>query len=114
MKLTTSKGLPSIAELKDILRQEFSSDYSYRLFGLGKEKTLIVGKSPLVGAQISIHENEVTIQPTPPTLPAAFFVSFVSMTEFVVLLLLFVGIKLKSPWKEFERDISKFLYKKYN
>lgn len=112
MKISTSKNLPSAAELITILKQEFSERYSYKLFGLGREKTILVGESTFIGAQISMGENEMTIQGAPPSLPAAYFVSFLGMTELAFLLLAFLGSA--SKMKALEKDIAIFLKAKYN
>ena len=114
MKISTSKNLPSAAELITILKQEFSERYSYKLFGLGKDKTILVGESTFIGAQISIGENEMTIQGATPSLPAAYFVSFLGITEFAFLLLAFLGLSSDSKMRTLEKNIAIFLKAKFN
>lgn len=113
MKISTSKNLPSAAELIAILKQEFSERYSFKLFGLGKEKTILVGESTFIGAQISIGENEMTIQGATPSLPAA-FISFLAITEFAFLLLAFLGLSSGSKMRTLEKKIAIFLKARYN
>lgn len=113
MRISTSKTLPSTKELIEILKQELPGPYSYKLFGLGREKTIMVTKSSSVGAQISIRENEITIQGTPPP-PVAYFVSFLGWTELAFLLLFFIGLSTPSKLKELEKEIAIFLKNKYN
>jgi hypothetical protein len=71
-----------------------------------------VSKSPSIGAQISIHENEITIQGTPPP-PVAYFVSFMVWTELAILLPFFIGLSTMSKLKELEKEIAVFLKNKY-
>ena len=113
MRISTIKTLPSNAELISVLKQELPQNYYYKLFGLGKEKTILVTKSSSVGAQISIRENEITIQGTPPP-PVAYFISFLGWTEFAFLLLFFVGWSTTSKLKELEKELAVFLKNKYN
>jgi len=113
MRISTSKKLPSTAELIGILKQELHQNYSYKLFGLGSEKTIIVTKSSSVGAQISVRGNEIMIQGTPPP-PVAYFVSFLCWTEFAALLLFFMGWSTRSKLIELEKELAVFLNNKYN
>ncbi len=87
MKITTTKALPTPTELADILKKEFSAEYSYKLFGLGK-KSIIVGKSAFIGAQVSVSGNEISVQATPPSVFAG-LLSALSLTE---LALVFVPV----------------------
>ena len=115
MRIITSKTPPSTTELAEILNREFSKHYSYKLFGLW-EKSIIVGKSTLVGAQISIGDNEFTIQATAPSI-AGNILSVLGFAELGLLLLpLFFGegLPLSSQWRELEREIGLFLKHKYN
>jgi hypothetical protein len=115
MQIVTSKTLPSIPELVEVLKQEFSNDYSYKLFGVG-QKSIMVGKSALVGAQISIRENEMVIQATPPSIIGG-IVAALGGTELGVFLLpIFFrkGMLLPSQRSEVEKEIGIFLKQKYN
>jgi hypothetical protein len=115
MQIATSKTLPSAQELVKVLKQEFSNQYSYKLFGLGK-KSIIIGKSTLVGAQISIRENEITIQATAPSLVGGILSAFGSTELAVFLLPVFFrkGLLLPSQRSEFEKEIGLFFKHKYN
>ena len=66
MIIQTSKKLPSIKELGEILKKGLSDQYSYNVFGLGSQSVL-VSKSHLIGAQVTIHEQEVSIVSSPPS-----------------------------------------------
>lgn len=112
MKISTSKNLPSATELIEILKQEFSGSHSYRLIGLGKDKTILVGASTFVGAQISIGENEITVQGVPPCLPAAYFVSFLAITEFAFFLIALMSTT--SKLKLLEKDVAIFLKNRFH
>lgn len=106
---------PATKELAAILKRELSDRYAYQLFGLGNSKSIIVRKSTFVGAQISISEKEITIQGMPPSIPA-YFLSFLGLTEFAFIPLIFLGQlwSLPSQWKMLEKEIGAFLKRKYN
>lgn len=108
MKILTGKATPPVNELAEVLQHEFCNQYSYRLFGIGKEKTIIVGKSTFVGAQISKSGNEITIEGIQPSIPAVIFSFFLQ---------LFAGLGApltRKPWQNFEREVGVFLQHKYN
>ena len=84
MQIVTAKTLPSAADLVNILQKEFSPHYSYKLFGLG-QKSILVGKSTLVGAQISLRANEITIQASYPSILGGILTTL-GLTELGVLL----------------------------
>ena len=115
MLIPISKPAPSPKELAQILQKEFSTQYSYKLFGLGKAKSLLVGKSTMVGAQISIRENEMIIQGTPPSVLGG-LLSSVGITEvgFALIFLLGTPWGLSSQWKTLEKEIGLFLKQKFN
>jgi hypothetical protein len=115
MQITTTKPLPSMAELVEILKREFSSHYSYKLFGLGR-KSMIIGKSILIGAQISIRDNQITIQATPPSVVGGILSVFASteLAVFVLPLFFLQGLPLFSQKSEFEKEIATYLNHKYN
>jgi hypothetical protein len=112
MRISTPITPPPAKELMKLLRSELPA-YSYSLYGLGKEKTIMVSKSTSVGAQISIRENEITIQGTLPP-PVAYFVSFLGFTEFAFLLMFLLGLSAPSKIKELERELTIFLKKRYD
>ena len=59
MRISTSKMLPTTNELLEDLKREFPNQYSYSLFGKGKEKSIIVRKSKFNGVEISKVGNEI-------------------------------------------------------
>ena len=85
MRITTLKKLPPVNDLLTKLKQQFSQQYSCRLFGIGSQKTIIVSESSFVGAQISIRENEVTIEPVPPSVFGGLLILLMS-TELALIL----------------------------
>ena len=115
MLIPISKPAPTPHELAHMLQREFSPQYAYQLFGLGKVKSLLVGKSPMVGAQISIRENEITIQRSPPSILGGVW-SFLGITELGFALIFF----LRTPWtvhsqgKSLEKELGLFLRQKFN
>lgn len=111
MKVSVSKTAPSGKELAEILNREFSSRYSYELFGLGDEKSVIVQKSAFVGAQISKRQNEFDILITPPTIASGYLLAGVS---FVPGLDIILSWALRPQFQKLEKEIAVFLNLKYN
>lgn len=115
MRIEVSKKLPPIKELAEILKHEFSHLYTYKVLGLGK-KSILVGKSTLIGAQISVLENEVSIASSPPSVFAG-ILQAVGLTEFAIFLLpifFHEGLPLPSKYSELEKEIGSFLQYKYS
>jgi hypothetical protein len=111
MKVSVSKTAPSGKELAEILNREFSNRYSYELFGLGDEKSVIVQKSAFVGVQISKRQNEFDILITPPSITSGYLLVGVS---FVPGLDLVLGWALRPQFLKLEREIAGFLNQRYN
>ena len=107
MKVIVSKPPPPNNELIKTLKQEFSDQYTYKLFGIGKEKSVIVQKSTFVGAQISKTGNEFSIDGIHPSVTA-------SLTALLLQVLANLFILFQpSPFRELERKIAVFLKHKY-
>lgn len=109
MKILNLKNVPSTTELSEILKREFSGDYSYKFFGLDREKSIIVRKAPFVGVQISKRENEITVQGLFSTSPSSSFFSFLDLLGTGGLLVAIFGSSVKKP----EKEIALFLKNKY-
>ena len=110
MKILTSIMTPPPHELVGVLQREFSNHYSYKLFGLGAEKSIIISKSTFVGAQISKRENEITIEGTIPSITTGYFILFLGLIGPDALLALLYG----SQGRKLIKEIGVFLKKKYN
>ncbi len=108
MNIQTSKKLPTAKRLAEILKKEFSNQYEYEEFGLSEGKSLIVRKSFLVGAQISINKNELIVDSVPPSVTASFIATI--MNTFANLFIVFAIL----PYRKLERDLARFLNNKYN
>ncbi len=109
MKILASKELPSTKDLADILQKEFSNRYTCKLFGLGKDKTILVKQSAFVSTQITIRDNEITVQGMPSQ-----FLAVISMTELAAVMILFLGWVLRAPWKQLEKEVAVFLHQRYH
>lgn len=109
MKITTAKTPLSALEIAEALRSDFSGQYTCTLFGFGNQKSVTVRKKPFVRAHISKRAHEISIEGTPPPLAAT-----------VLSVLLGAAIShpwalfLPAPWKRLEKEIGRFLYRKYN
>ncbi len=109
MRIVTSQAPPALSELAEILKKELAGQYSYKLFGLG-QKSLIVGRSRFIGAQITINGHEISIQAAPPSL---FIGMVLSLTyAFPILLVLLYLLDGFGPG-DLEREIGIFLKQKY-
>jgi hypothetical protein len=108
MKIRASKAVPATQELVKILQDEFGGRYSCKLFGFGRDKTILVKQSLFVSTQITIRGNEISVQGMPSQ-----FVAVIGMTEFAAVMVLFLGWVLRAPWKELEKEVASFLHQRY-
>jgi hypothetical protein len=108
--MTTTKPLPEGSKLIEILKTEFSARYAYKLFGLDGQKSILVGESAFVGAQITWKENEVTIQASPPSVFPGNFLFFFSVIGIDVIL----GVLFSSKLKKIEKEVATFLKSKFS
>jgi hypothetical protein len=109
MRIVTSQTPPTLSELAEILKQEFAGHYSYKLFGLG-QKSLIVGRSRFVGAQITINDHEISIQAAPPSLFIGMLLSLAC--PFPILLIPLFLLDGFGPG-DLDKEIGIFLKQKY-
>ncbi|MDQ6481783.1 hypothetical protein [Dyadobacter sp. LHD-138] len=105
MKVFTIDEDLSNEEIVHTLEQEFSSKFSYRFFGLGRNKSIVVRKSEFVGAQISKSGNKITVQGVSPN----FAISLIDATLYGV-----IAGAFYSPLKKLEADLATFLKRKYS
>lgn len=116
MKVLATKKIPSIGSLIEMMRQDFSDQYSYKSIGIGKHKSIIVQKSTFVGVQISVNKNEIIIDEAVPTIKGI-FINF--------LLQFFLGLAVSimqfgspffksSPWRKFKNEVVVYLRHKFN
>lgn len=116
MKISIASHPPT-DELVQVLNDKFNPRYSFELFGLGENKTIMARKSTLVGLQISNRDKEMYFQRTAPTIAGSAF-SFMMLTELAIvfiipLLIIFKGFT-KDPYKEMAKEIGFFLKEKYS
>jgi len=109
MKIVATIPLPDNGELLELLGNEFSTNYTYELFGLGGQKSILVGKSAFVGAQISMRENEITIQATPPSIVTGNFLFFFSLIGVDTIL----GLLFRSQLRKVEMEVAGFLKSRF-
>jgi len=107
MKVFTIEQDPSIEEIAQTIKQEFSSAFSYSFFGLGKNRSIVVRKSEFVGAQVSKSGNQITVYATSPNLLLSFLDPFLTGLNIV-------GTLFHAPLKKIEEDLVIFLKKKYS
>lgn len=109
MKIYTSNSLPETQAVLELLRKQFGHRYSCELFGLGKDKTIMVRQSAFVAAQVTIRQNEITVQGMPSQI-----IPVIGMTELAIVLVPFLGWLIKAPWKKIEREVATFLQQSFN
>lgn len=92
---------------KDDLIQSLKSQfpkYSVYKFDTKFQKSIVVRKSAIVGAQITIHENEIMVDACYPNLFISSLMSlFTASTIFPF-----------NSWRDFEKQITDFLKLTYN
>jgi len=106
MIISTSRKTPKLEDLVGILKEEFSDQYSYKIFGPGCDRSIIVRKSVLVGVQLTQRGNEIVLDSTFPSIVTSFFSALISIA----------GIWLTpthSYWRGFENEMAVFLRLKY-
>lgn len=73
------KSTPTNEELISVLREKLPGEYNVREFGLGK-KTVMIKKSTLVGVQITVRGNEISVHESRPSI-AGGILSSLAMIE---------------------------------
>lgn len=68
---------PKLKELASSLKSQFS-DYRVYPFESKPQKSIIVRKSALVGAQITVHENKIIIDACSPNIFVSGLIGFMS------------------------------------
>ncbi|NHE58582.1 hypothetical protein [Cyclobacterium plantarum] len=94
-----TKEPTDLNDLQRSLEKQFS-DYSVYAFDSAPRKSLIVRKSSTIGAQISIHENEIIIDACCPNILVSGLIGLIS--------------SILPPYHQFERKITDFLRKSYS
>ena len=110
MRILTSKRTPSTKEMAETLNREFSDQYSFKLFGLGQKKSIIVRKSTFVGVQISKYKNEISVDGSFPSITTSLFYSLLFFDGLYFLINLIFG----SQYEDLEKEICVFLKQKYS
>lgn len=107
------KSIPTNEELIALLRKELPSDYSVREFGLGK-KTVMIKKSTFIGAQITIRENEISIDASAPSVAGGMW-SSLAMTELAIVIVPVFWIAGATPSisRKFEQDLAALIKERY-
>ncbi len=91
--------LPTFDELIAVLESQFSSQAVYT-FDSKPQKSIIVRKSALVGAQITIRDNEIIVDACCPNIFISALIGLIST--------------IYPPYHEFEMNVTDFLKKAYN
>lgn len=114
MRISISKTAPSTEAMVDALKREFDGNYSFELFGVGREKTIMARHSEFHGVQITTYQNEIDIQATPPSLASGYFLAFLEVTGIGALVAMLFGYwGLRSSYRKLEKEIAAFLKRKY-
>ncbi len=91
--------LPNFNELTEVLKSQFSN-YSIYTFDSKPQKSIIVRKSALIGAQITFHDNEIIVDACCPNIFISALIGLVST--------------IFPPYHQFEIKVTDFLKKTYN
>ena len=114
MIIPTSRKTPQLQELSKVLTEEFSDQYSYKLFGLGSEKSIVVRKSMLVGVQITPRENEIRVDGTIPSVAISFFSALIAFALSTLGIIRSASFIPLLPSRNLENEIADFLKRKYD
>lgn len=115
MRIKFSEKLPPLDELSNILSTQFANRYTVRKFGIGKQ-SLLIGKSTLVGAEVSVNGNEITLASSPPSVLGSLLMT-AGATELVVFLFPFLfrdTIDYQSRSRTLIKEVGLFLKKTLN
>ncbi len=108
MRIALSKELPTIKELAEVLKSRFSEHYTVKTFGLDNN-SILIRKSRLVGAELSVHGNEVSLSSSPPSVMGGLLMTL-GMTELAIFLFPFFFNQVSSGnYRELEKEIGTFL-----
>lgn len=107
MIVPATRTTPKPKELIRVLKQDFSDQYSYKLFGLGPQPTVIVSKSWFTGAQITIQKDEIRVEETVPSVVIAFLST-------LLMYALGFGVPYGSWREKLQKQLAIFLKRKYN
>ena len=90
--------VPDFSDLLQTLKSRFP-DYSVYAFDSKPQESIIVRKSGLVGAQISLHKDEIIVDACCPNIFVSALIGFISA--------------ILPPYHRFEIKITDFLKRKY-
>lgn len=112
--IVSVKRTPTNEDLIALLRQKLPSEYSVKEFGLGK-KTVLIKKSTFIGAQITVRENEISIDASAPSVAGGMW-STLAMTELAIVIVPVFWIAGATPSKsrKFEKEIATFINERCN
>lgn len=91
--------LPHFNELIETLKSKFSN-YSVYTLGSESQKSIIVQKSSLIGAQITVRDQEINVDACCPNLFVSALIGLISA--------------IFPPYAKFEMKIAGFLKKEYS
>lgn len=103
MIVQATRELPNLKDLLEELKNEFSDQYTIKIFGLGSQKSILVRKSAWVGVQITLHGNEIYLDGSFPNIVTSSLMTLLSQST----------IAPVYKWVELEKKISDFLKRKY-
>lgn len=110
MRTLTIKKSPSTDELVEALQKGLPNDFSYALFGLGREKSIVIRKSFFVGAQVSKRGNDISIEGMSPS-RASWLLAFLDM---LISDRLVSAVFFGSAWEKLEKEIAVILKREYD
>lgn len=103
MIVQAKQELPNSNKLIQELKKEFSAPYSFKIFNLGSQDSILVRKSAWVAAQITIRGNEIRIDGSFPNIITSSLMTLLSQST----------IAPVDKWVELEKKIASFFSRKY-
>jgi hypothetical protein len=105
MIISASKNLPGPSELCRILKEAFPNRQIHLIQGLGKTKSILVRKSSLVGVQITPTDNQIRVDGSFPSVFASVLATIALWGGY--------WTPLYYSWIRFEKEIARFLVKRF-
>jgi hypothetical protein len=112
MIISTARKIPGPRELSQILKKELSSEYSYKIFGFGSGRSVIVQKSSLVGAQVTVRKDEIDVSGIFPSILTSFFftlLGYISNYRSPP----YTRSAWRTSWRNLENELADYLKCKY-
>ncbi|MEM9325776.1 MAG: hypothetical protein AAGA85_08975 [Bacteroidota bacterium] len=118
MKIQLSKAAPTAKDLLDRLKKRFSNQYAVEASGWSQER-IVIKESYLVGAEVSIREQEISIESARASKFERIATGLGYLTAFILFFIPFMvresqTAQSRPKYKALELEIGNFLKQEFN